>query len=249
MNTKAARTHLTPPATEDRSTCAGVGAYLVLNSAGRWSDVFRLSPPAGAFLGRASANQIVIRSDQASRQHARIHWIASPHASPPAANPAPSPSAAAPPSPPPPTGRWAIEDLASRNGTYVNGTKITAPHMLCDGDQIEIAGFSIQFTHAIHRGAGGSDPATAAAAPATAAADDQATIEISAESITDRRRHSDYLHDPSLGSTPNRGEPRPLGADPLAIRGRLLKLAFTLARLEETESAVAACLDDLVTHL
>ena len=34
------------------------GGYLVLQSAGRWSDVFRLSAPTEVILGRSSSNQI-----------------------------------------------------------------------------------------------------------------------------------------------------------------------------------------------
>ncbi len=230
--------------------------------------MFRLSPPAEAFLGRASANQIVIRSEQASRQHSRIFWTP-----PQAASGVPT-NSSGPTNPSGPTnssGQWAIEDLGSRNGTYVNGSKITAAHTLSDGDKIGIAGFSIQFTHTIHTDGNESNFARDSAAQAS---DDQQTIEISADAITDRRRHSDYLHGHSLESaarTPHGGpptghaptghsptgntpptkasDPRTGGHDALAIRGRLLKLAFTLARLEDTESAVAECLDDLVAHL
>ena len=77
------------------------GAYLILRSAGRWSDVFRLSSPKGAVLGRASANEIVIRTEQASRQHARVSWSVD---------------------------SWILEDLDSRNGTLLNGNPFLPPH-------------------------------------------------------------------------------------------------------------------------
>jgi Nif-specific regulatory protein len=181
------------------------GAYLVLQSAGRWSDVFRLSPPAQAIIGRASSNQIVIRSDQASRRHAKIAWDQ--------------------------TG-WSIEDLGSRNGTFLNGQRLAAPHTLSDGDMIEIAGFGIQFTRQI---AGSAGPAQIASG-SSQATDDQITMEVDPGSITDRRRHSLYLH--------HRASARDLGQVGLAS-SHLLQLAFTLARTERTNEAVESVLECL----
>jgi DNA-binding response OmpR family regulator len=34
---------------------------------------------------------------------------------------------------------YVLEDLGSRNGTYVNGREVTEPHILQDGDEIQIA--------------------------------------------------------------------------------------------------------------
>lgn len=98
------------------------GAYLILRSGSRWSDVFRLSPPATAVIGRSSSNQIVLGSEQASRRHASVVWSDS---------------------------GWTIQDHGSRNGTRLNGQRIEAAKTLADGDTIEIAGFAIQFTHKI----------------------------------------------------------------------------------------------------
>lgn len=62
-------------------------------------------------LGRGADNDVVITSQRASREHARIlferHRV------------------------------W-IEDLSSANGTRVNAERLTAPHELRDGDQISI---------------------------------------------------------------------------------------------------------------
>ena len=105
--------------------------------------VFRLSPPAEAIIGRASSNQIVIRSDQASRRHSRIVWT---------------------------DDGWSVEDLGSRNGTFLNGAKITGVAPLSDLDVIELAGFAITFTHRIEGGRG--QPAVSAESSAQAT-DDQ----------------------------------------------------------------------------
>ncbi|WP_253161491.1 sigma 54-interacting transcriptional regulator [Stieleria tagensis] len=105
------------------SIASGIpSGYLVLQSAGRWSDVFRLAAPMQVILGRSSSNDISIRSEKASRQHARV-WSAEEG--------------------------WMIEDLGSRNGTRVDGQTIREPIVLREGNKIEIAGFSIQFVHQI----------------------------------------------------------------------------------------------------
>ncbi len=193
-------------------------AYLVLRSAGRWSDVFRLTAPSEAVLGRASANQIVIRSEQASRRHCRIYL----------------PESVA-------TNQWFIEDLGSRNGTYVNRVRITSPHPLHDGDKIEVAGFAIQFTYTIGSGFYDSDDGE----ESVQATDDQLTMELDSQSITDRRRHSDYLHanEKQIADSKQSGDMR------LSIRSQLLKLAFELARLDDTNVAVNLVLDELVSRI
>ncbi|NNV08739.1 FHA domain-containing protein, partial [Geobacillus sp. MMMUD3] len=61
--------------------------------------------------GRAPDNTIVIGDDFASSHHARI--IAR-------------------------NGAWVLEDLSSTNGTFVDGSKITAPFDLGIGNQITI---------------------------------------------------------------------------------------------------------------
>jgi sigma-B regulation protein RsbU (phosphoserine phosphatase) len=40
---------------------------------------------------------------------------------------------------------WAVRDLASRNGTRVNGERITAEHPLVDGDVVVVAGWQLVF--------------------------------------------------------------------------------------------------------
>ncbi|WP_345689622.1 sigma 54-interacting transcriptional regulator [Novipirellula caenicola] len=268
LNTDAPQTTSSTNPVGEKPAPRHPGAYLVLQSAGRWSDVFRLAPPAEAFLGRASSNQIVIRSHQASRQHARIYWSApnQPNASarPDAAAQTNTAAASPPESPGSPespgatvtaaaTGAWMIEDLGSRNGTFVGGSEISEPHPLRDGDKIEIAGYAIQFTHTIHTG--GSERSSDDDDAASQATDDQLTMEMSADAITDRRRHSDYLHgrvstsDSRSAESKTATEPTAAGDDSPGVRSRLLKLAFTLARLEDAEAAIAACLDDLVGSL
>jgi Nif-specific regulatory protein len=178
------------------------GAYLVLQSAGRWSDVFRLLPPAEAVVGRTSSNQIVIRTDQASRRHARFFWD---------------------------NGQWQIEDLGSRNGTFHNGQRISEPRTLDDRDLIEIAGYTIQFTRRIEGSSANPQPSSKSISQAT---DDQMTMEMSPNAITDRRRHSQYLSQSDARESAS------------SVK-ELLQLAFLLARCDKVDEAVGTVLERL----
>ena len=195
---------------------------MVLRSAGRWSDVFRLCPPAEAVIGRASSSQIAIRTDQASRRHARISWSDS---------------------------NWQIEDLGSRNGTFVNGQRIESTQPLSDGDMVEIAGFGIQFTRRID---GAHSERFLPANDSSQGTDDQLTMEMDPGDITDRRRHSRYLNDTlqkpgslQTGSLQTAGAT----ADNDVSARRLLQLAFNLARLDSVNEAVEVVLDQLAEQI
>jgi hypothetical protein len=63
-------------------------------------------------LGRDPRNDIVIDHPQVSRRHARITRQSN---------------------------AWVIEDLESTNGTFVNGTRVTEPRALIQGDTIELS--------------------------------------------------------------------------------------------------------------
>ena len=63
-----------------------------------------------AVIGRNRAAGILIKDQRVSRRHARIIFE---------------------------NGRYLIEDLDSRNGTFVNGQQISRPLQLDDGDQLE----------------------------------------------------------------------------------------------------------------
>ncbi|QDT05368.1 Transcriptional regulatory protein ZraR [Rubripirellula lacrimiformis] len=195
------------------------GAYLVLRSAGRWSDVFRLSTPAEAIIGRSSKNQIVLKSDQASRQHARIRWGSESGETS--------------------VGGWYVEDMGSRNGTFVNGKRIEGAVRLARNDEISVAGFAITFTDRIDGAGGGLAPVSGPAH----ATDDQLTTELDPASITDRRRESAYLHaDPAENPF---SEPGPQSSRSLP----LLQLAFTLARENETDATIEQVLDTIAANV
>ena len=81
-----------------------------------------------------------------------------------------------------------IEDLGSRNGTYVDGDPVTQPTELSDPALIHVAGFDIQFTHRI-------DIAASPQSELAHETDDQVTGEFDPADITDRRKRSRYLDD------------------------------------------------------
>src|SRR5207249_3855567 len=75
-------------------------------------------------IGRGADNDVVVASDHVSRYHARVSW----------------------------DGRWyVIEDLGSKNGTFVAGAPVTAPHSLRNGGGGAIDGRSAPQARAIAR--------------------------------------------------------------------------------------------------
>lgn len=96
------------------------GRLVVLEgSAGAFNpgDTFELG--AGAVLGRSGESKIIIPDDFISKQHARITRIKD---------------------------KYRLEDLGSRNGTYVNNTLVKRPVILSEGDRIKIGNVTFQFT-------------------------------------------------------------------------------------------------------
>ena len=93
-------------------------AYLVIRDGKKWSDVFRLMPGRTVTIGRSPTNQIVIKEDQASRQHAEIFLS---------------------------EGSWVLRDLNSRNGTAIGKERVTGDQALKPGDIILIAGSQLAF--------------------------------------------------------------------------------------------------------
>ena len=63
-------------------------------------------------IGRGEGCDVVLMERQVSRRHAQIRRLNS---------------------------QYVLEDLGSRNGTYVNGREVIGPYVLQDGDEIQIA--------------------------------------------------------------------------------------------------------------
>lgn len=86
-------------------------AYLVIREGSKWTDVFRLVPGQAVTIGRAPTNQIVIKDERCSRNHAELFHS---------------------------EGQWTIRDLESRNGTTVGDSPIRGDYVLQAGDIIRI---------------------------------------------------------------------------------------------------------------
>src|SRR4051812_19451003 len=94
-------------------------AYLVVREGNKWRDVYRLTPGQVTTVGRAAGNRIVLHNEICSRHHCEIfqHGEA-----------------------------WKIRDLASRNGTLLNGIPVQGDRELLVGQLIQIGPSQIVFT-------------------------------------------------------------------------------------------------------
>ncbi len=83
-----------------------------------WDQVARNVRRGGALLGRDPALEVCLDSSSVSRQHARVQIA---------------------------DGVAMLEDLGSKNGTFVNGQRITTAVRLCDRDQIGVGEVRLRF--------------------------------------------------------------------------------------------------------
>lgn len=97
---------------------AATGPALVIRAGGgRAGEQFALGD-AEISIGRSETAGIMLDDVTVSRLHARIARK--------------------------PDGHW-IEDASSLNGTYVNRRRIDAPHLLADGDELQVGKFKLTF--------------------------------------------------------------------------------------------------------
>lgn len=201
---------------------------------GRWSDVLRLAPDQPAIIGRSSTNSVAIRSHQASRRHAEIRWDG---------------------------GKWWIRDLGSRNGTRVGGIPLEqtvggrSARQLVDGDQIEIAGFSLLFVTKISDALAAGGPARSAASRCNSGdsdGTDQMTLDgIAASEITHRLSESRYL-DFSVADLERPQLPTQRVADSAAdldVWQALFRLAYRVASSDSIRDAAEITLQTLCSSI
>ena len=212
----------------NKKTSAKSFAYLVIRDGKKWSDVFRLVPGRTVTIGRSPTNQIVIKEDQASRQHAEIFQTA---------------------------GKWTVRDLKSRNGTAVGEERLTGDRALKVGDVIWIAGTQLAFVHdlssaydrkvfsRVEIGPGGET------IMGLEADDEQPTmtmLEVEPTTITHRRQKTRFLEEGDIGddaenATTNTG----------IAATKLCRLAFALANESTARGIARVALDILIedTHV
>src|SRR5262249_18609519 len=76
-----------------------------------FGDVLPLVPGQNFTLGRAATNNVVLKDDRCSRDHAEISFSA---------------------------GRWRVRDLGSLNGTWVNDARVEGARELAPGDELVV---------------------------------------------------------------------------------------------------------------
>ena len=112
-------------------------AYLILRDELKWRNVFRLTAGQVTTVGRAPTNRVVIPDDICSRNHCEVFQV---------------------------NGEWILRELGSRNGTLIDGTRVTEDWTLSDGDQVQIGEFFLVFTHELSKaseeGSSGLDEVT-----------------------------------------------------------------------------------------
>ncbi|MFL5244835.1 MAG: sigma 54-interacting transcriptional regulator [Gemmataceae bacterium] len=90
---------------------AGASAYLVIRRDDGFGDVFPLTAGQRYTLGRATTNNIVLKDDLCSREHAEVYLS---------------------------DGHWRVRDLNSLNGTRVNNDRLTKEWDLEPNDEIHL---------------------------------------------------------------------------------------------------------------
>ncbi len=95
-------------------------AYLVIREGTKWTDVYRLIPGRTVTIGRAATNQIVIKDERASRNHAEVFLT---------------------------QGKWTVRDLESRNGTFVGERQVRGDYPLEPGEIVRIAQCQLAYVH------------------------------------------------------------------------------------------------------
>jgi Nif-specific regulatory protein len=89
----------------------GTTAYLVVRRDDGFGDVFPLVPGQSYTLGRAATNNIILKDDLCSREHAEVSFSG---------------------------GRWRVRDLGSLNGTRVNDIRVDGDRELEPSDELHV---------------------------------------------------------------------------------------------------------------
>ncbi len=189
-------------------------AYLIIRQGHRWTDVFRLEPGLPLIIGRASSNEIPVADERSSRRHAEIFYE---------------------------EGEWKVRDLGSRNGTFVDGTKLDQPKKLEAGNQITVGSCRLTFTRSLDEVV---PPLEVDEVGPQSTSQTQSEI----PSIIHRQSRSSILDPASLkldSSAPKNAEPPPQRPLP-AVATELLQLAFDLARELSIGSACELALNRLM---
>lgn len=193
-------------------------AYLVIREGAKWSDVFRLVPGQSVTIGRAPTNQVIIKDERCSRNHAEVFFS---------------------------EGSWILRDLDSRNGTLAGKTPIRGDYALQPGDVIRIGHSHLAFVNDLSKAYPDSSAVLRASAAereethagVLGAEDSNVLTSEEAATITHRRGQTRFL-EPSP-------EPDDLPADIGSAAANLCRMAFELAKSPDQLAAADLALAGL----
>ncbi len=195
-------------------------AYLVIREGSKWTDVFRLVDGESVTVGRAPTNTITVKDERCSRNHAEVFLS---------------------------QGQWTLRDLDSRNGTLVDGQRISADYALSPGDIIRIGNSHLAFVdnlsqafpdpQSVLRTVRDVDVTEGFEIPES---DEAASVldPVEGTHITHRRDNSRFLRKPEADNDE---------AIPKVGRAaaKLCRLAFDLAKATDVVSLASVCLTGL----
>lgn len=143
-------------------------AFLVARDHGVWRDIFRLPRNVVTTIGRDPSNRIVLNEEKCSRRQCELSCD---------------------------TGQWMICDLNSRNGTRVNGDRISERIPIGDGDVVRIGQMELLFTTDISKPLDQTPDGTDAEQQI-----DDDTSDDTGPQIVDRKSNSRFLTESHLAS-------------------------------------------------
>jgi transcriptional regulator with GAF, ATPase, and Fis domain len=192
-------------------------AYLVIREGSKWSDVFRLVPGQTITIGRAPTNNIVLKDERCSRNHAEILVV---------------------------DDQWVLRDLDSRNGTMIGESLVEGEYTLRPGDVIRVGHSQLVFVYSLSEAF--SDTAAVAQRPsdlhkewvATSSLEDSALLERSEPTtIMHRRGQTRYL----APGQPEEGGISHVGRS----AAKLCRLAFEMAKAPDVMTLADVALSGL----
>jgi len=147
-------------------------AFLVAREGGSWCEIYKLIPANKMTVGRDPSSRIVLSDDKCSRRHAEIELESD---------------------------GWSIEDLNSRNGTKINGTRITERVPLTTGDVIGIGSLELLFTYNLAQRLDlSNDEAACQETSGTKSLTESMDAEIIGSEILERKAQTRYVTESNL---------------------------------------------------
>ncbi|MEX2171698.1 MAG: sigma 54-interacting transcriptional regulator [Pirellulales bacterium] len=200
-------------------------AYLVIREGSKWTDVFRLVDGESVTIGRAPTNAIVIKDERCSRNHGEVFMS---------------------------QGNWTLRDLDSRNGTLIDGQRVTTDRVLHPGDIIRIGNSHLAFVDNLSQ----AFPDSQSMLRSARAVDDSSPLSVllpsDEESVLETNEPTQITHRRGTSRFLEPGEDEAEVAVPKSGRAatKLCRLAFELGKATDVVTLANMALAGLfeVTH-